>query len=87
MKVAGSLAVAEIIADCYNGSMNKSGYFLRGINEDHILVFRSEDPEELLRIIQRLCASRDKGIRALAKQLEIDWYSQQNKFKEKDNKR
>jgi len=53
--------------------MSTSGYFLRGITEDNILVFRSEDPEELLHIIQRLCASRDKHIKALARQLEIDW--------------
>jgi hypothetical protein len=59
--------------------MNTSGYFLRGINEDNILVFRSDDPEELLRIIQRLCASRDKKIRALAKQLEINWYKGKQK--------
>jgi hypothetical protein len=63
--------------------MSTSGYFLRGINEDNILVFRSEDPEELLRIIQRLCASRDKKMRALARQLEIDWnsrnYNKENK--------
>jgi uncharacterized protein YaaQ len=51
-----------------------NGYFLRGVNEDHILVFRSDDPEELLRIIQRLCASRDKQMKALAQQLELNWY-------------
>ncbi|QWT29954.1 hypothetical protein SEA_SHAM_60 [Streptomyces phage Sham] len=62
--------------------MNVNGYFLRGINEDNILVFRSDDPEELLRIIKRLCASRDKQIRALAQQLEIDWYSRDNNNKE-----
>lgn len=55
-----------------------NGYFLRGINEDNILVFRSNDAEELLRIIKRLCASRDKQIRALAKQLELDWNSRNN---------
>lgn len=55
-----------------------NGYFLRGINEDNILVFRSDDAEELLRIIQRLCASRDKQIRALARQLELDWNSRNN---------
>ncbi|AXQ63334.1 hypothetical protein SEA_COMRADE_64 [Streptomyces phage Comrade] len=55
-----------------------NGYFLRGITEDNILVFRSDDPEELLRIIKRLCASRDKQIRALAEQLEIDWNSREN---------
>jgi hypothetical protein len=51
------------------------GYFLRGIKDDNILVFRSMDPEELLIIIQRLSASRDKKLRALAQQLEIDWNS------------
>jgi hypothetical protein len=51
-----------------------NGYFLRGVNEDNILVFRSDDPEELLRIIQRLCASRDKQMKALAKQLELNWF-------------
>lgn len=55
-----------------------NGYFLRGITDDNILVFRSEDPEELLQIIRRLCASRDKQIRALAQQLEIDWNSREN---------
>jgi len=64
--------------------MSTSGYFLRGISEDNILVFRSDDPEELLRIIKRLCASRDKQIRALAKQLELDWYSRNNN---KDNQK
>jgi hypothetical protein len=63
--------------------MSVNGYFLRGINEDNILVFRSDDSEDLLRIIQRLCASRDKQIRALAQQLEIDWnsrnYNKENK--------
>ena len=58
--------------------MATNGYFLRGISEDNILVFRSDDPEELLRIIQRLCASRDKEIKALARQLELDWYNRNN---------
>lgn len=53
------------------------GYFLRGINDDHILVFRTDDPEEILRIINRLGASRDKQMRALAKQLELDWYKRE----------
>jgi len=61
--------------------MVTTGYFLRGISDDNILVFRSDDSEELLRIIKRLCASRDKQIRALAKQLEIDWYSRNNEDK------
>jgi len=56
-----------------------NGYFLRGVNEDHILVFRSDDPEELLRIIRRLSASRDKQMKALAQQLELNWYEGENK--------
>lgn len=66
--------------------MNKVlGYFLRGVKDDHILVFRSSDPEDLLRIIHRLGASRDKQMRALAEQLEIDWYARE--YKNKENKR
>lgn len=53
--------------------MTLNGYFLRGINDDNILVFRSDDAEELLRIILRLGASRDKQMRALAKNLELEW--------------
>jgi hypothetical protein len=56
-----------------------NGYFLRGVNEDNILVFRSDDPEELLRIIQRLCASRDKQMKALAQQLELNWFEGEKK--------
>jgi HEPN domain-containing protein len=59
------------------------GYFLRGVKEDHILVFRSDDPEELLQVIQRLGASRDKQMRALAQQLEINWFDSQYKEKKK----
>ena len=56
-----------------------NGYFLRGVNDDNILVFRSDDPEELLRIIQRLCASRDKQTKALAQQLELQWFEGEKK--------
>jgi hypothetical protein len=59
------------------------GYFLRGVKEDHILVFRSDDPEELLQVIQRLGASRNKQMRALAQQLEINWNESQYKEKKK----
>lgn len=58
------------------------GYFLRGIKEDHILVFRSDDAEELLQIINRLKASRNKQMKALANKLELDWFASQ---KEKKN--
>lgn len=50
-----------------------NGYFLRGL-EDHILVFRSLDPEDLLRVITRLGASRDKQIKAIANKLEMEFY-------------
>lgn len=49
-------------------------YFLRGL-EDDILVFRSLDPEDLLRIIRRLGASRDKEMKALSHKLETEFYS------------
>lgn len=61
-------------------------YFLRGVKDDNILVFRSSDPEELLRIIKRLGASRDKQMRALAETLEINWYAREYQNKE-NNKR
>lgn len=50
------------------------GYFLKGVADDNILVFRSNDPEELLQVIQRLGASRNKTLKALANQLELNWY-------------
>lgn len=68
-----------------------TGYFLRGVNNDNILVFRSDDPEELLSVIKRLCASRDKQIRALGETLELDWYARerdsQNKNKDSKHKK
>lgn len=51
------------------------GYFLRGVEDDHILVFRTGDPEEILRIIARLKASRDKEIKRLAEELELQWHA------------
>ena len=59
------------------------GYFLRGVKDDHILVFRSDDPEELLQIIERLKASRNKHMKAIANQLELDWFASQYKEKRK----
>jgi hypothetical protein len=49
-------------------------YFLNGVEDDSILVFRSDDADTLFRIISRLAASRDKEIRGLAKNLEIEWF-------------
>jgi hypothetical protein len=63
-------------------------YFLHGIDKYHILVFKSDDPEDIYRIIKRLGASRDREIRALAEKLETDWFRRedQNKRERKKNK-
>lgn len=53
-----------------------NGYFLRGVDDEHLLVFRSDDPEEIFRVIRRLCECRDKDTRALAETLEKEWYEQ-----------
>jgi hypothetical protein len=63
-----------------------NAYFLRGVNDDHILVFRSDDPEELLAVIRRLGASRDKQMRALAEQLEVHWYESEYQNKKGERK-
>lgn len=62
------------------------GYFLRGIQDDHILVFRTDDPEDILRLITRLKASRDKEIKALAEILEMQWFEREYKNKETKKK-
>jgi hypothetical protein len=49
------------------------GYTLRGTADEHILVFRSDDPEQLLRIIQKIATMRDREIKGIAEQLELDW--------------
>lgn len=61
-----------------------TGYFLRGVKEDNILVFRSDDMEELLQVIRRVGASRSKQMKALADKLEADFMMSQQK--EKRNK-
>ena len=54
------------------------GYFLNGVDGEQMLVFRSGDPEEILRIITRLGASRDKEIKGLANKLELLWYEREH---------
>jgi hypothetical protein len=61
------------------------GYTLRGVGDDHILVFRTDDPEELLQVIERLKASRNKQMKALAEKLELDWYASQYKKEKRKN--
>lgn len=56
--------------------MALEAYFLNGV-EDSILVFRTEDSETLFRIIARLAASRDKEIRGIAKELELDMFKRE----------
>jgi hypothetical protein len=65
--------------------MALGAYFLSGVADDHILVFRSDDAEDLLRIITRLAASRDKEIRSLAQQLELQWFERQYNKENKTN--
>lgn len=53
--------------------MSTDAYFLRGIENEHLLVFRGDSTEDLLFIIRRLAACRDKEIKAMAKRLEEEW--------------
>lgn len=54
--------------------MALQAYFLKGVDDDSILVFRSDDADTLFRLISRLAASRDKEIRGIANKLEIEWF-------------
>jgi hypothetical protein len=53
--------------------MSTEAYFLRGVEDEHLLVFRGDDAEEILFIIKRLAACRDKQIKAMAQKLEEEW--------------
>ncbi len=50
------------------------GYFLRGVTDEYLLVFRGADEEQMLRIICKLQTTRDKELKKLAQQLELEWY-------------
>lgn len=52
-------------------------YTLRGISGEDVLVFRSDDPELLLGIIQRLMRTRNKELKALALKLEQQWFERE----------
>ena len=52
-------------------------YTLRGISGEDVLVFRSDDPEVLLGIIQRLMRTRNKELKAIATQLEMEWFKRE----------
>lgn len=53
------------------------GYFLTGVDGEHLLVLRSGDSETILKVITRLAASRDKEIKGLANKLELLWYEKE----------
>ncbi|UVK61334.1 hypothetical protein SEA_ANGELA_79 [Streptomyces phage Angela] len=53
--------------------MATEAYFLRGVEDEHLLVFRGNSSEEILFIIKRLAACRDKEIKAMARKLEEEW--------------
>jgi hypothetical protein len=53
--------------------MSTEAYFLRGIEDEHLLVFRGDSSEDILFIIKRLAACRDKKIKAMAIKLEEEW--------------
>ncbi len=57
------------------------GYFLKGVSGETVLVFRSDDPEALLLIIQKLCKTRHKEIKGVATTLETEWYAEEAKGK------
>lgn len=49
-------------------------YMLQGISGEDLLVFRSDDPEALLGIIQRLGRTRNKELKQIALRLEEEWF-------------
>lgn len=51
-----------------------NGYFLEGIENESVLVIRTDNSEDILKVINKLSTSRDKEIRALAGKLEKDFY-------------
>lgn len=59
---------------------------MKGVEEEHLLVFRVDDPDVMLQIIDRLAASRDKQIRAEALKLELEWYKIYNDRHRGDSK-
>lgn len=52
-------------------------YTLKGISGEDVLVFRSDDPEMLLSIIQRLARTRNKELKAIALKLEQAWFERE----------
>lgn len=53
------------------------GYMLEGMTGEHLLVFRSDDPELILSIIQRLQRSGNKEIKVWADKLELEWFQRE----------
>ncbi len=53
------------------------GYHLKGISDEYVLVFRSDDSEMILGIIQRLMRSGNRELKAVATQLEKEWFERE----------
>lgn len=60
------------------------GYFLSGLEGKHILVFRTDEEDDLLLLIDKLKTSRAKRVKGLAQRLELDWYKRKYKEKKKN---
>lgn len=52
------------------------GYFLRGAEDEILLVFRSYDPHDIISIIRKAKTVRDKSIKELADELEQEFYDE-----------
>lgn len=50
-----------------------NAYILRGVTDEYCLVFRSDEAEDVCRIIARLRKCRDKDLQRIADQLEKDF--------------
>jgi hypothetical protein len=51
-----------------------NGYFLRGLDQEMILVIRSPEEETLMKIIKKIQACRDKELKELGLALEKSFY-------------
>lgn len=53
-----------------------NGYFLRGVDEEILLVFRSYDSHDIISVIRKIKTLRDKRIKELASALEEEFYQE-----------
>lgn len=50
------------------------GYILESVEGEWLLAFRTNDPEEIFRVITKLRSTRDKELRKIAETLEMDYH-------------